>query len=180
MSKQIIYNQEKKALYFQNNDIYYRLDLTEYKQSQVEFNSRFEFVDRLEQNLISIYSDIDRIEKKLKIINRAINKININLDNGKISFIISFEIKEYELISDEYGHFSLALALEKISFNEIATNYHPGFYFIDINSADINEINTFSQFLFSKIQNNYKNFGYILKLDKMSFHRPSENTIESF
>ena len=180
MSKQIIYNQEKKALYFQNNDIYSRINLTEYKQSQVEFNSRFEFVDRLEQNLISIYSDIDRIEKKLKIINRAINKININLDNGKISFIISFEIKEYELISDENGHFSLALALEKISFNEIATNYHPGFYFIDINSADINEINTFSQFLFSKIQNNYKNFGYILKLDKMSFHRPSENTIESF
>ena len=38
---------------------------------------------------------------------------------GKISFIISFEIKEYELISDENGHFSLALALEKISFNEI-------------------------------------------------------------
>ena len=180
MSKQIIYNQEKKALYFQNNDIYYRIDLTEYKQSQVEFNSRFEFVGRLEQNLISIYSDIDRIEKKLKIINRAINKVNINLDNGKISFRISFEIKEYELISDENGHFSLALALEKINFNEIATNYHPGFDFIDINSADINEINTFSQFLFSKIQNSYKNFGFILNLDKMSFHRPSENTIESF
>ena len=76
MSKQIIYNQEKKALYFQNNDIYYRLDLTEYKQSQVEFNSRFEFVDRLEQNLISIYSDIDRIEEKLKEINKAFNKKN--------------------------------------------------------------------------------------------------------
>ena len=69
MSKQIIYNQEKNALYFHNKDIQYRIDFMDFKQSQVNFNSHYELVDRLEKNLISIFTDIERIEKKLKVIN---------------------------------------------------------------------------------------------------------------
>ena len=180
MSKQIIYNQEKNALYFHNKDIQYRIDFMDFKQSQVNFNSHYELVDRLEKNLISIFTDIERIEKKLKVINKAFSKIQLKLDNGLISFVIHFEIKEYVLFVDENGNFDLVLELEKISFNEIETMQNPSFDFIDINIADINEINSFAQLLFGKIQSRYKHFDFILKLDKMSFHRPQNNTIESF
>jgi hypothetical protein len=180
MSKQIVYNPEKNALYFHNNDIQYRIDFMEFKRSQENFNSHYQLVDGLEQNLIYIYTDIDRIEKKLNVINKAFSKTELNLDNGIISFVIQFEINEYVLTINENGFLSLALDLAKLSFKEIQTKQNPGYDFIDINSADINEINSFAQLLFGKIQNKYKQFDFILKLDKMSFHRPDNDTIESF
>jgi hypothetical protein len=180
MSKKIVFNQEKNALYFHNNDIQYRIDFMDFKRSQENFNSHYQLVDGLEQNLIIIFTDIDRIERKLKVINKAFNKINLKFDNGTISLVIHFEIKEFVLMIDENGFLCLALDLERISFKEIEAIKNPGFDFIDINNADIDEINLFAQSIFGKIQNKYKQFNFILKLDKMSFHRPNNNTIDSF
>jgi hypothetical protein len=180
MSKQIIYNQEKNALFFQNNEIQYKIDLTCYKQSQINFNSQYDIIDSLEKKLISIYSNIDRMEKRLKPINKVLNKISIEYGNTVISCTITFEVNEFELIADEYGNFEFAIDLEKITFNEVVTTPLLEPDFLDIINLDINEINSIGSSLFYKLQTRYKNCNVIFQLDNVSFHRPNQNTIESF
>lgn len=180
MSKQIIYNQENKALIFQNNDINYRIDLTQFKQSECELNTQYEIIDLLENNLISIFMEIDHLERNLKNVKNAINNLYANPDNRGFSFIIILEIKEYELIFDQDGHYNIAMVLEKISFNEINLLGQPENDRINLINGDENEINSFAQDIYLKIQKKYKDFNFILKLDNLRFHKPTENTIESF
>jgi hypothetical protein len=179
MSKQIVFNQEKNALFFQNNDIQYKIDLTRYKESQVERSSHFEVVDGLEKNLIYIFNNIDRMEKKLKPINLALNTIAIEHRNTVNSCKITFEVNEYQLIADEYGGINFTIDLEKITFEDVVTTPLQDPEFSHIINLDINEINSVGQSLFLKTQERYKNFDIIIKLANVSFHRPNQNTIES-
>ena len=180
MSKQIVYNPEKNALYFHNNDIQYRIDLTRYKERQVERSSHFEVVDGLEKKLIYIFKYIDRMEKKLKPINLVLNKIAIEHRNTVNSCNITFEVNEYQLIVDEYGDINIAIDLEKITFEDVVTTPLQDPEFSHIINLDINGINSVGQSLFFKIQEKYKKFDIIIKLANVSFHRPNQNTIESF
>jgi hypothetical protein len=181
MSKQITYNQDKKALYFQNNDINYKIGLTQFNESDFQLHSKYEIMQNFEKNFISIFEKIERLEKKLKNTKRAINYSYDKPSNRGFSFIINLEIKEYELIfGPAIGDYSIALVLEKISFNEINILDQQENDRINLINGGINEINSFAQDIYLKIQKKYKDFNFILKLDNLRFHKPDANTIESF
>jgi hypothetical protein len=178
MPKQIVYNPEKNALYFHNNDIQYRIDLTRYED--INFDSHYMVVDRIEEIFNAIHGDIDKMEEKLKTYKKAFEKISVEYSNTKISCKTSFGVKEHVLVADENLSFVFAINLGKLTFNEVIASPLQAPEFSHIINLDINDINSIGKLLFESLQNNYKNFNFILTLDKMSFHRPNNDTIESF
>jgi hypothetical protein len=177
MSKQIVYNKEKNALYFHNNDIQYRVDLTEFELENL--NPQYKVVDRVDEIFNAISGDIDKMEKKLKTIIKVIFKISVKYRGSKISCKTSFKEKERELVSDNNLNFSFVINLGKFTFNEVVTTPLQDAEFSNINNLDINDINSIGKLLFESLQNEYKNFDFSLKIDNMNFHRPNQNTIES-
>ena len=99
------------------------------------------------------------------------------MDNIKISAIISYEIVEFFLMCNEYGSFDFGLNLNKVQFTDFKIESETGF---DINSADIETINLISNHFLDTFKHNLKPRNIIIKTNILGFHRPCENTFESF
>jgi hypothetical protein len=177
MSKQIVYNPEKNAIYFHNNDIQYRIDFMDLKRSQENFNSHYQLVDGLEQSLISLFSEIDRFEKKWKVLKKAYQKMTTNFEDNQITALISFEVIEFFLMFGAYGQIELGVNLNNIKFTDFKIENERLF---DINKADMVSINIVANKLAERFSNSIKNHNVIIKFDSLSFHRPLNNTIETF
>ena len=61
MSKQIVYNNDNRSLYFKNDDQEYRIELHNFKETEERFNSNYILIQTLESSLFTLFTfDIEK------------------------------------------------------------------------------------------------------------------------
>jgi hypothetical protein len=177
MLKQIIHNKETNALYFQNNETLYKLDFELFKETQEVVYSNYVLLQMFEFSIFNLFSfDIEKSEKRFSTIKRAHSKLKEwNINGFIISCNVNFEIKEKELVLDARAKFfDLVQTVTKLSFSDVIFHYGDSVSEVKL---DVEEIDSFGNSFFEKLQDRFMHFGFKLKIDRNAFCQPSLNTI---
>ena len=177
MSKQIIHNKETNTLYFQNNETLYKLDFEPFKEMQEVVYSNYVLLQMFESSIFNLFSfDIEKSEKRFSTIKRAHSKLKEwNINGFIISCDVDFEIKEKELVLDTRAkNFDLVQTITKLTFSD--TIFHNADSVSEV-KLDAEEIDSFGNAFFEKLQNRFVHFGYKLKIDINAFCQHSLNKI---
>jgi hypothetical protein len=170
MSKQIVYNNDNRSLYFKNDDQEYRIELHNFKETEERFNSNYILIQTLESSLFTLFTfDIEKEEKRFSTLKRAHAKIKDWVINDlMMSCNLDFDLKAKELWLDSRAKkFELVLIITNLTLSNLEFSGSLETTIKDLNKA---EINSFGNTFFQKIQRGFTHFGYQLKMNHKGFH----------